>query len=48
MFFKQSEEIYNRINNAKYITVVGRASINEYKGNVKYQLITNNFYLIIE
>ncbi|MEH7116094.1 DHH family phosphoesterase [Neobacillus vireti] len=43
MFFKQSKEIYNQIIGSRYITVVGKVNINQYKGRITYQVMVNNF-----
>jgi single-stranded-DNA-specific exonuclease len=43
IFYKQNEEVYNQIIESRYITIVGKAGLNEYKGNVTYQVIGNNF-----
>ena len=41
--FKQNKEILNKLNSSKYFEVVGKASINEYKGNKDYQIIIEDF-----
>ncbi|MED3562395.1 DHH family phosphoesterase [Bacillus xiapuensis] len=45
MFFRQSEDVYNQINEGNYITIVGKGSVNEYKGQKTYQLIVDNFHV---
>ncbi|AJA41416.1 RecJ-like ssDNA exonuclease [Geobacillus virus E3] len=45
VMFKTNQEMYEKIRNSTEITVVGRANINEYKGNTYYQIVIDDIIM---
>src|SRR5690606_9738104 len=46
IMFRQDYATYEEIRRAKKINVIGKAGVNEYQGNVNYQVIIEGFEVI--
>ncbi|PKR83526.1 DHH family phosphoesterase [Heyndrickxia camelliae] len=46
IMFRQSSDIFQQMQNAETIELVGKAKVNEYKGNVNYQIYIDDFNIL--